>query len=500
MGQLASSRLQEALRTFEKLDLKKADHIIEADDVFDVLNLSIEEKCHYLMFRSIEVDESRFLRSAVRVGTNLEHIGDAACHIAKRVNIAYYNGIQYVPFDLMDMESIALASIRESVNAYLKKDMNLVEEACLREPQQDEIYKRKLEELQTKMQREPENIPFLLLWYSVMKYLEKVCDFTLNIGEQAIYLTTGRRLKFSQYQQLDRLLYKESQVDYEYHPYYDGISGAIVARMVTDEKVLVYKEGSKKKIAAEAKKLEDWQKLFPHLAPQVIQVDNVGEREALLREYVSGTHLSDLYLSSIRFSEKEKATHIFIELLISIWNLTVKKERPEISYIKQIRTRLAEVYAMHPYLEFLANQNKLDKILNKVEQIEDKFAPAFAVWLHGDLNINNVFYQNDQIQFIDVHRSNYGDYLADMGVFLVSTLRSPNISSEIGKEMEAIRNITLKELRAFSKTNSDNHFDVRLNLSLARSYITSSRITVDKSQANMLFEKGIELLKGLIKQ
>jgi phosphate uptake regulator len=40
------------------------------------------------MFRELDEEPARFLRSAVRVGANLEHIADAACHIAKRVNIA----------------------------------------------------------------------------------------------------------------------------------------------------------------------------------------------------------------------------------------------------------------------------------------------------------------------------------------------------------------------------------------------------------------------------
>jgi hypothetical protein len=49
----------------------------------------------------------------------------------------------FVPFDLGEMESVALASVRESLEAYLNKDMTLVEEACLREPQQDALYRER---------------------------------------------------------------------------------------------------------------------------------------------------------------------------------------------------------------------------------------------------------------------------------------------------------------------------------------------------------------------
>ncbi len=498
MGRLTSIRLQESLRAFEQLDLAEANRIIEADDVFDVLNLSIEEMSHYLMFRELGEEEGKFLRSALKVGANLEHIGDAACHIAKRVNIADYTQMTFVPFDLGEMESIALASVRESVEAYLKKDMCLVEKACLREPEQDAVYRSRLTKLQQRMKKEPENISFLLLWYSVMKYLEKVCDYTLNIGEQAIFLATGRRLKFAQYQQLDRLLAKEPDDQYRFHPYYDGISGAMVARMESSRKVLVYKEGSKRKISAEAAKLKEWQDLLPHMTPHIIDTESEGDRETLLREFVSGTLLSDLYLSSGDYSKKEEATRILFQLLIKVWTLTEKAERPVIDYTRQIRSRLAEVYAMHPYLEYLAQQNGFEELLVDAEKIEHTLAPYFSVWLHGDFNMNNIFYQEGQIQFIDVHRSHYGDYLNDVGVFLVSTLRKPNVPDGISNDMANVREIINQMVADYGQDRKDANYSARLNLSLARSYITSSRIIVDKGQARNLFENGCSLLSTVV--
>jgi aminoglycoside phosphotransferase len=393
------------------------------------------------------------------------------------------------------MESIALAAIRESLDAYLEKNLQLAEEACLREPQLDAIYQRKIQELQKKMREDPQHVTYFLYWYTVMKYLEKVCDYTLNIGEQAIFLITGRRLKFSQYQQLDRLISQETSLEYSFRPYYDGISGAVVARMENNQGMVLYKEGSKSKIAAEADKLSEWQKIFPSLTPKVITTTVQGDRETLLREFVAGDLLSELYLSDRNFGEKEEATRILLKVMIGLWELTLKEERPIIDYVDQIRSRLGEVYAMHPYLEYLAHQENLDVFLNTAKEQENSFSPSFSVWLHGDFNINNIVYHRGQVKFIDVHRSRYGDYLTDVGVFLVSIIRQSHLEDEMRQDMERVRGMLMDAVGNFAQKMKDEKFSSRLNLSLARSYITSSRVVVDEPHARWLFGQGIDLLK-----
>ncbi len=495
MGRLGSRQLRGALRAFEKLDLIESEKIIEGDDVFDALNLSIEEKSYGLAGREFEEEEKRFLRSAVKVSSNLERVGDAACHIARRVSIAYWEKAEFIPFNLGEMESIALAAIKESLDAYLQKDLQLTERACLREPQLDAIYQEKLTGLRQKMKEDPQHITCLLYWYTVMKYLEKICDHTLNIGEQAIFLITGRRLKFSQYQQLDRLVSPETSLKYSFYPYYDGISGAVVARMDDGQGMVLYKEGNKKKIAAEADKLLEWQKVSPSLTPRVITTTIQGDRETLLREFVAGDLLSDLYLSDGNIQEKEEATRILFTVVVELWGLTLKEEKPVIDYVDQIRSRLGEVYAMHPYLEYLAGEEGLDILLDAAKERETSLSPSFSVWLHGDFNINNVVCHKGQVRFIDVHRSHYGDYLTDAGVFMVSTVRQPHLRDKVCQDMERVRSMVMDAIGSFARARKDENFSSRLNLSLARSYITSSRVVVDEPHARWLFEQGVNLLK-----
>jgi phosphate uptake regulator/aminoglycoside phosphotransferase (APT) family kinase protein len=494
MGRLATRQLQDSLRAFQDLDINAADHIAELDDVVDNLNLRIEERGHDLARLDLEPEQVRFVRSAVKVGANLERIADAACHIARRVHIAVREGHSSVPFDLDDMEAIAVTAVRESVSAYLERDLRLAESACLREPQLDAVYVRKVHELQDAMSRRPADIPFFMYWNSVLKYLEKVCDYTLNIGEQAMFLVTGRRLKFAQYQQLDRMVSAGNGQSLAFSPYYDGISGAVVARLSDGGHSVVYKQGSRKKIREEAERLQEWQRLFPSLTPRVIATDQQGEREALLREFVAGELLSDVYLSAAPLERKLQVTDELLTLTLSIWRLTTKEERACTSYSSQTRSRLSEVYAMHPYLEFVADREGLVAMLDRLQDSEQVLAPRSSVWLHGDFNMNNVIFAKGEIRFIDVHRSHYGDYLSDVGVFLVSTMRQPHLSDEIREQLLNVRVLVQNRVAAYAKETSDFCFDERLRCSLARSFLTSARVVVDERHARWLFDEGLRLL------
>ena len=150
----------------------------------------------------------RFARCAVRVAQNLERIGDSGCHIAKRLRLLRADGVAAAPFDIDALTAVARISVHDALDAFMDPTVELAERACQREPEMDAHFVALLMQLRARMQAAPDEVPYLLHVHSVMKYLEKVGDYVLNIGEQALFLATGRRMKFEQFQQLDRFLAK----------------------------------------------------------------------------------------------------------------------------------------------------------------------------------------------------------------------------------------------------------------------------------------------------
>jgi aminoglycoside phosphotransferase (APT) family kinase protein len=162
---------------------------------------------------------------------------------------------------------------------------------------------------------------------------------------------------------------------------------------------------------------------------------------------------------------------------------------------------MREIIRRHPDLEDLAKQ-ELSKYggmfgtLDVLQRKEEGLAPPFSVWVHGDLNINNVVYDlaTRQVVFIDVHRSRYGDFAGDVGVLLTSSFRQfPK--KKVARVIELVNDSMVERVAEWALKNHDAHFEDRLKLARARALITSARLTDDADRAERLFAEGLKFLK-----
>ncbi len=506
LGRLAAYQLRLAVEAFRAQDRSLAENVIEKDDVADNLNLAVEDRCFRLAASGdLSEEELRFARSAVKVAANLERVADAACHIAKRVRFIEADGVTIGSFDLAPVEAIALPAVAEACDAYLAGDLQAAERVCGREPQLDAVYIALLAQLRARMQAQPDELLYLDHVQSVMKYLERVGDYVLNIGEQAIYRITGRRMKFEQYQQLDWLTGGSATERFEFQPYWDGISGALVGRVQLPTAAYLYKEGSHRKIEAEVRKSSEWERVLAGSTPRVVGVTTLGDREALLREFVRGTLLVDMLTGPAAYHEKLTLISSLLAMVETVWQATLLPEPAPIDYVAQIRARLGEVYALHPQIERFSRNGRrargIESLLARASELEKTLGPPFAVWLHGDFNANNVLVDSEsgQMKFIDVYRSHYGDFLSDLSVFVVSLERlgvSPTVRRQLGRLQRRI----LLFGEAFAEERGDRAYHTRLRLALARSLMTSARVIVDDALARSLFRRGVRLLTELTRE
>lgn len=506
MGRLVADQLERALRCLHALDPAMADDVIERDDVIDNLNFVLEERGFDLAASAdFSPEHRRMARAAVKIALNLERIGDTGTHIAKRVRLVLRDQAKPVDFAFPELEEAALRAVGEVLEALAEQDLERARQACLRESEFDTRYVAYIGEVRRRMQAYPSEVPYLLHCLAVMKYLEKVADYVLNIGEQIIYLSTGRRLKFSQYQQLGQLVPEAAPGDLDFRPYWDGLSGAVVAQVRRHGAPAIYKEGSRRKIEAEAEKLEAWARIPGDLTPRVFGSVTVKDREALLREFVDSPLLSELYLSSESRERKLAATRRLLDAVHAVWRYTlVAAERPRINYVDQIRRRLPEVFALHPEFRPIVDEGisdgprsvRVQELLVRAEALEPDLAPPVSVWLHGDFNANNVLYHEPtgQVKFIDVHRSRLGDFLQDISVFVLSMERRPGLPAALRSDVAAINEQVEGFARRFAAEYGDNAFERRWHLSLARSSITSSRVVTDRTHAERLLRQGLSML------
>jgi phosphate transport system regulatory protein PhoU len=509
MSATVREQLNDALKAFHDGDSTEADAVVERDDVVDNLYGAMEERIYDALDPgSTNVSQTRRFRAALRVLSNLERIGDAACHIAKHCIMVSTEPPPGIEFPIDDLATLAITSVSESVDAFVHQDLERAKAACEMERELDELYVRKLKQLMDILDRGEGHARYLLHVLAVMKYLEKITDFALNIGEGTFFAVTGTRLKYPQFKQLETLLSEaDQQGAVVYRHFWDGISGAVVLEIDSpDGHRMLFKEGSRRKIDEEIERGIEWEHLAPLHAPRLIGKAQDKERRAVLREFAQGALLQDILLSPDSDETKFASTRSLGEALIDIWASTLVTRPPRLDYAQQIRSRLREMIRRHPNLEELA-RDELAKhggifgALDALQKVQDSLTPPFSVWVHGDLNANNVVFDSAtrQVVFIDVHRSRYGDYAADVGVLLTSTYRQfPR--KKVARTLSLVNDSFIEQVAKFAAANHDTKFDERLRLARARALMTSARLTGDAERADALFGEGLSFLKRVLRR
>lgn len=508
MGAIVAHQMSLALEAFVRNDERLAQSVVEQDDAVDSLNLRVESAAFdTASLQGLSPGNRRAIVSALKVAINLERIGDAATHIGKRVSIQQREGAVPYPYDLSAAQGLVISSIEEAVRAWLDEDLEMAKRACELEPALDGLYVDGIHAIRVVVMSDPAKFDYSLHLLAVLKYLEKVGDYVLNIGEQTIFLVTGNRLHFSQFQQLDHLLHQVGRQE-TYAPFHDGISGAVVAK-VGATKPLLYKDGNIRKIQEEVESTNAWNQIDDDLVPHIVSSVTYEDRQALLREFVDGTLLSQVFFDTADTQLQRKVTDRLCSTLNYLWERTYKEERPSPRYVDQIRKRLPEVYQLHPELQDLAEAQMrshgkavrpLDQLLEIAELNEDRLLPSFSVWLHGDLNSNNIVFntKEDRLKFIDIHRSGYGDYLQDLSVLLVGLRRAPDLSPVVRRRLTAVEDNIVSFARDFASRHGDPHVDVRMRLGFARSFLTSARIVLNPTLAEWLFKQGRLCLQEVV--
>lgn len=512
MARLVQSQLMSAMTAFFRKDVTLAQKVTEKDDQVDNLLGFIEEKCfERIAGEPAGSPRSRRLRGVFRVALNLEKLGDYAVNVAEQAVHLSRLPARPIPFDLAGPARTALGALDEVITAFRRASVEKAKDACRCETELDRQYREALAETFRRLQQPDQDPAFLITNLFVAKFLERIGDSILNIGETTLFILTGERLKLHQYLHLEQLVGpvapgpgQETTVDVR--QIWGGISGARVGRVdVGPGRRLIWKEGDRRKIEAEIRQMEEWNRVAPGLVPDVEGRVEADGRESFLGQFLDGASLRDIYLTR-SWDEKLGATRRVLEALREVWLATMVKEAPVVDYVQQIRDRLPDLYAMHPRLAglrgghttvFGIDHRSLDELLAAVAGLEALLAPPISVRLHGDFNTNNIVLDAaaGRVHFIDVHRSGAGDCAQDIGVLLVSNLRHPIQDTRIRAELARLNRLIEGFAAEFARLVDDEHFDARLRLSMARSFITSGRLVTDPDFAREIYLKGVRLLE-----
>jgi len=195
MGGLAESQLASAIEAVAKRDSALAAQVVAGDAQVDDLERELDNLAiRLLALRQPMARDLREIFAALKIGSDLERICDYAANVAKRsIALAQTPPIQPV-HALPRMGTLALALIKDVIDAYVEKDADKALEVWRRDEELDEMYSSLFREFLTYMMEDPRNIGAYTHLLFMAKNIERIGDHATNIAEDLYYLVHGQPL------------------------------------------------------------------------------------------------------------------------------------------------------------------------------------------------------------------------------------------------------------------------------------------------------------------
>ena len=192
MGELCEVAINRGTEALKKGDLKQAAEVIRADEEIVQMEKVVERLCLKLLLQQQPVARDlRQISAALKMITDMERIGDQASDIAEIIiseNKSEATDIQTIG----QMSESVAKMVRDSVNAYVEKDLELSRQVMEADDAVDRLFEENKQELinfisDNKGVQGKKAIDLIM----VAKYLERIGDHATNIAEWVEFSITG---------------------------------------------------------------------------------------------------------------------------------------------------------------------------------------------------------------------------------------------------------------------------------------------------------------------
>jgi phosphate transport system protein len=195
MGAVAEMSLTQATRSLVERDDELARKVSLEDDVLDELEKEIDEDGITLLTKAPLASQLRLITSAMRIGRDLERIGDEATKIARRA-IDLNGEPQLKAFiDIPRMSSLAAGMLKEGLDAFVSGDTAKAREVVKRDKEVDQLNKQLHRELVSYMIESPSTVTRSLNLMTASKALERIADHAKNVAEDVVFLYEAKDIR-----------------------------------------------------------------------------------------------------------------------------------------------------------------------------------------------------------------------------------------------------------------------------------------------------------------
>ena len=192
MGALCEDAISAVAKYLLEKDSSLKELVADTDKQIDQKERDIENLCMKLLLQQQPVARDlRTVSSALKMISDMERIGDQASDISEIVDFVIESDITgkvHIP----DMARATIKMVTDSVESFVKKDINLAYEVIRCDDTVDNLFLKVKGELISGVKDGSDNAEALIDLLMIAKYFERIGDHAENIAEWVIYSITGK--------------------------------------------------------------------------------------------------------------------------------------------------------------------------------------------------------------------------------------------------------------------------------------------------------------------
>lgn len=191
MGSMCEEAITNTVKALTTGEEKYAEKAVAIDAQIDEKEREIEDLAYKFMLRQQPVARDlRQVSSALKIITDMERIGDQARDIAEITPYVSLDDQSQVPL-LTKMAAAASKMVNDSIDAFVKKDVELARQVIKDDDFVDQSFVTVKEKLESIIHKDGRLASSGLDLLMIAKYLERIGDHATNIAEWVEFSVTG---------------------------------------------------------------------------------------------------------------------------------------------------------------------------------------------------------------------------------------------------------------------------------------------------------------------
>ena len=196
MGSLAERAVHQAVHAVLEAKEPLAEAVLKEESAVNELQMEIDDRVMQLLaLHQLMATDLRFVLAVARINNDLERIADQAVNIAQSAKRILRHPRVKPYVDLPRMSELAEGMVRDSLNAVVRRDMDLARAVLVRDDQVDHLRDQIFRELLSYMMGDAAVVFQAFELILVAKNLERVADHATNIAEDVIYMVEGHDIR-----------------------------------------------------------------------------------------------------------------------------------------------------------------------------------------------------------------------------------------------------------------------------------------------------------------